>query len=188
MDEILKSALKDDEKLLWTGKPESFETLDKTHRPGFKKKIIISAVIAVVLSVIYALIVAKSNNFKISIVLVIIVFAAYVPLTVLLDANKLKKKISYAITDKRLITVLDSAKGLDYSAVKTAAFKTDADGHTTLLCGPDALAQSPDKWRAQAVIGACMDESAVVCERYAMYALPDADKVRKILAPYLPLE
>lgn len=188
MDELLKSALKDDEKLLWSGKPESFETLDKTNKPAFTKKAVISAVAAILLSIVYTFLVAKSNNFKIGVVIVIFAIALFVPLAVLLDANKLKKSILYAVTDQRLITVADSAKGVEYSAIKTAAFKTDADGHTSLLCGADALELPPDKWRAQAVTGVCLDDSAEVCERYAMYALPNAEKLKEILAPYLSLK
>lgn len=188
MEEILKSALDDNEKLLWTGRPENFEALDETNRKYFIKKAIIAAAVSALLIAAYALMVVSSGNFKFSIVAIILVFAVYGPLNVLMDANKLKKKIGYAITDKRLITVLDSARGIPYSAVKCAEFRTDADGHTALLCGPDAVNSKAEQWRAFTVIGACMDESGEQCERYVMYALPEAERVKVILKPYLNIE
>ena len=32
MEELLKESLREEEKLLWSGRPEPFEPLDKTHK------------------------------------------------------------------------------------------------------------------------------------------------------------
>ena len=188
MEDLLKNALDENETLLWSGRPENFEVFDKTNKKCFVKKAVIAAIVSVLLIGAYALMSVPNGNFKFIIVVIILVFAGYSPLNVLMDANKLKKKIGYAITDKRLLTVLDSAKGIPYSAIDCAALRTDEDGHVTLLCGPDALNSKPGDWRAFTVIGAYMDDSGEKCDRYAMYALPDAERVKAILKPYLNIE
>ena len=38
MEELLKESLREEEKLLWSGWPEAFETLDKTHKIPFIRK------------------------------------------------------------------------------------------------------------------------------------------------------
>ena len=48
MDEMLKTGLQPNETLLWRGKPESFETLDKTH----KKKFIVAAAIGLFITLL----------------------------------------------------------------------------------------------------------------------------------------
>lgn len=187
MEEMLKNALDNDEKLLWSGRPEAFDTFDETNKKHFIKKVITAAVITALLVAGYALLVAGSGNFKLSIVVIILVFAVYSPMNLILDANKLKKKVLYGITDKRLITVIDSARSVHYTEIKTAALKTDPEGHTTLLCGHEAVDSKPELWRAYTIIGICMNDRGDVCERYAMYALPEPEKIREILKPYLDL-
>ena len=105
----------------------------------------------------------------------------------LLDASKIRKRMQYAITDKRLIILTDSDKSVEYSAISAAKLDRDEDGHTSLLCGEDAIKAKPWKRRAATLSGAITDDNTGMCERFVMYALPDADKVKETLKPFLPL-
>ena len=105
----------------------------------------------------------------------------------LLDASKIRKRALYAITDKRLLILTDSAKSVEYSAISAAKLDRDEDGHTSLLCGEDAIKAKPWKRRAAMLSGAITDDNTGMCERFVMYALPDADKVKETLKPFLPL-
>ena len=61
MEELLKESLREDEKLLWSGRPEAFETLDKTHKSPFIRSGIITAVVTIALCVAYVIL-AKAND------------------------------------------------------------------------------------------------------------------------------
>ena len=188
MEELLKEALREDEKLLWSGRPEAFETLDKTHKSPFIRSGIITAVVTIALCVAYVIL-AKANDVPLKPAVLVIVAACGIFIIVrgLLDASKIKKRVLYAITDKRLIILTDSAKSVEYSAINVAKLDRDEDGHTSLLCGEDAIKARPWKRRAAVLSGAITNENTGMCERFVMYALPDADKIKEILKPYLPL-
>ena len=188
MEELLKEALREDEKLLWSGRPEAFETLDKTHKSPFIRSGIIAAVVTIALCVAYVILAkAKDVPLKPAVLVIVAACGIFIILRGLNDASKIKKRVLYAITDKRLIILTDSAKSVEYSAISAAKLDRDEDGHTSLLCGEDAIKARPWKRRAAVLSGAITNENTGMCERFVMYALPDADKIKEILKPYLPL-
>ena len=188
MEELLKESLREDEKLLWSGRPEAFETLDKTHKSPFIRSGIITAVVTIALCVAYVILVrAKEAPLKPAVLVIVAACGIFIIVRGLLDASKIKKRVLYAITDKRLIILTDSAKSVEYSAISAAKLDRDEDGHTSLLCGEDAIKARPWKRRAAVLSGAITNENTGMCERFVMYALPDADKIKEILKPYLPL-
>lgn len=188
MEELLKESLREDEKLLWSGRPEAFETLDKTHKSPFIRRGIITAVVTVALCVAYVILVrAKEAPVKPAVLVIVAACGIFIILRGLLDASKIRKRACYAITDKRLIILTDSAKSVEYSAINVAKLDRDEDGHTSLLCGRDAIKMKPWKRRVAVLSGAITDADTGQCDRFVMYALPDADKVKEILKPYLPL-
>ena len=188
MEELLKESLREDEKLLWSGRPEAFETLDKTHKSPFIRRGIITAVVTIALCVAYVILVrAKEAPVKPAVLVIVAACGIFIILRGLLDASKIRKRTSYAITDKRLLILTDSAKSVEYSAISAAKLDRDEDGHTSLLCGEDAIKARPWKRRAAVLSGAITNENTGMCERFVLYALPDADKIKEILKPYLPL-
>lgn len=188
MEELLKESLREDEKLLWSGRPEAFETLDKTHKSPFIRSGIIAAVVTIALCVAYVILAkAKDVPLKPAVLVIVAACGIFIILRGLNDASKIKKRACYAITDKRLIILTDSAKSVEYSAISAAKLDRDEDGHTSLLCGEDAIKARPWKRRAAVLSGAITNENTGMCERFVMYALPDADKIKEILKPYLPL-
>ena len=73
------------------------------------------------------------------------------------------------------------------TAIKTAEIKTDADGHTTLLCGPASVKTESDKWRTDATLGLRLDNDTLDCNGLTWYAIPNAKEAEALLKKYLPL-
>lgn len=188
MEELLKESLREEETLLWSGRPEAFETLDKTHKVPFIRKGIIAALVTIAICAAYVIF-AQIKNVPLKPAVLVIVAACgiFVILRGLIDASKLRKRVLYAITDKRLIIQTDSEKSVEYSAISAAKLDRDEDGHVSLLCGEDAIKAKPWKRRVMALAGTVTNDTTGMCESFAFYAIPDADKVKEILKPYLPL-
>lgn len=188
MEEILKPILEEDEKLLWSGRPESFETLDKTHKSNFIKRCVITAAVTAVLLALYFIAIGRTGaEVKAGLVVIVLLMAAYSVVSPLLHASQLRKKVQYAVTDKRLVIIKDEPKAMPYSQIGIAAIKTDADGHSSLLCGPSAVKSADIRWRGDTAAGIRTDTDSGLCDALVMYAVPEPEKLRAVLRPYLTL-
>lgn len=186
MDDKLIGKLDADEKILWRGKPEPFEALDKTHKTHFIRRIVITAVVVVLLIAGYII---SANNtgagIMPAVIVIILAVGVYAVCSPLLDARKLKKA-EYVVTDRQIIVITGDTKCVAYDKLGEGRFAVDEDGHTALLCGKEAVAMKPHKWRSRAVVGPAMDMDTDACVSLVLYALPEVDKVKKILAEYIP--
>ena len=189
MEDMLSSVLETGEEVLWKGKPESFETLDKTYKPVIIKGEIIKIVVSLALLIAYIVTVNNSGaGVKPAIVVIILAVMAYALASPFLHANTLRRKVEYVITNQRLFTIKDDAKGVEFGKIKVAEIKTDDDGHTTLLCGPTAVKANVDKWRGDAAIGLRLDNDTLDCDALTWYAIPNAKEVEVLLKKYLPIK
>ena len=184
MDEELKSALEEGEKILWEGSPEDFVTLDKTNKKPFIIKAALTALICIALIVTYSAATIPDNNFKPALAIVIAAFGVLIASSTFLDARKIRKQ-KYCITDKKLIWINDSTKKIPYESIKEYLFSTDEDDHTTLLIGVDAVKRKSSKWRSLAASSVYMNEETGVCEQAVFYAIPKADSFKKIFEDQL---
>lgn len=188
MEEMLRAGLHEGEQILWRGKPEQFETLDKTHKKGFMIKAGIGLLITVLLSVAYFVAAAKSGATpKFVVVLIVLVLCGIPAFNVLGDASKLKK-MEYVATNERLIVMRDSLKAMDYSAIQEAEYRTDADGHVSLICGDEALKARQDKWREICVVGQSATEAMDHCTRFVFYAPTDLKALKTVLKDRIPVK
>ena len=179
MEEMLKEALRSDEKLLWSGRPERFETLDKTHKSSFYRKIVWSVAICAAVLALY-IIMALKNGADIKPVVIIVVVACGVlgPMSFFSDASKLRKNVLYAVTDKRLILVREAVRDMDFGRIKSASLRR----------GERALKAKPDKWRAASLQAqGSGDGEDELCENFAFYALPESPELDAILSRHLPI-
>ena len=191
MEDTISRILETDEHLIWQGKPEPFITLDSTHKKVFVRRIIISVITAAVLMALYFLIISKKGaDLNAFIFVAIIVCCALGPISVFIHAGKLRRKAVYAASNQRLIVYSGDLKTVSYDYIKEACFKTDDDGHTTLLCGKSAVDAPPSKWRIISLFGLNDLEAkdGPVCERFAFYALENPEELREVLAPYLKID
>ena len=190
MEDILKSKLKDDETLLWCAVPEAFETLDKTHKAHFVRKAILIALGMVAVILLYILAAAK-NHAAVQPLVVVILLAAgsYGIVGDILDANKLRKKTVYGLTDQRIIAVMGmSTESVDYERMGKGdyEFVTDEDGHTSLLCGERAREAKPHGRRSVTVCGAQNNAETGECHGFGMYGITaEVKTVDAILSKYI---
>ena len=184
----LERALKAGEELLWSGKAESFKILDATNKPVFVFRSILCAVICVVVEILYV-IGANSTGAGVKWALVAVLFIACAasPILFLFRSRKLRK-ILYAATDTRLMIVSDQVMSVDYPRIPKCAFRKDADGHTTLLCGEKAISSKPGKWRELSVFGNPGDDGTSPCQKFAFYAVDDPEGLRAALTGRVSIE
>ena len=106
------------------------------------------------------------------------ILAALTPVRFLTDAAKIRK-LRYVATDRRLMVVSEgAARSAAYGRIDQAAFRTDADGVTSLLCGALALAAKENKRREIAVIGMVGGDRAgedQPIESFGFYSLSKQD-------------
>ena len=188
-ENVILSAIKGDEKLLWSGKAGKFETLDKVYKPKLIKNAIISLAAAIAVIVVYVILARKNNADVMSAAIIIIAAVGCLsPASIFTNANKLRKSINYAVTDKRLIVADDHAKSAEFKTIKEAKFYTDEAGMTSLLCGSRAVKATGGKIRDLAVGGCHIDEEKNICDCLVFYGIEDAEKLRTILKPYINIE
>ena len=184
MDEELRSALNDGEKILWQGKPEKFVTLDKTNKKAFATKAVITAVICIGLIIAYGVATIPQGMFKPVLPLVVAAFGLLIAVSVFLDARRVRK-MQYFITDQRLLWMTDSITGVPYEAIKEYLFSRDDDDHTSLLIGAEAVKKKSSRWRTLAASPVSINDTTGICEQAVFYALPHAERAKKIFEEQL---
>ena len=185
MEDKLQKILNENEKVLWSGTPEAFDTLDNTYRTPYLLKTVIAALIAIVVSVFYVNYAANNGiPVKIGVIIFLAALAVMIAWPDLSDAKKLKTNVLYALTDSRMIVIsgIEVAE-VEYDKVDAFTFAEDADGHTSLLCGAEAMEEKPSSRRFSTLKGARFNDGKL--SSFVMYALPDADKVRSIVAKHI---
>ena len=186
MLEIIKQELREGEKLLWSGSPESFETLDLTHKSYVIKRAVLICGIVFVLSAFYiAYALSNGIDLKPALVIIAVACAVIASFSFVSDAKKIRRAV-YAVTDQRLIMAIDLIKCVDYNNIKEVKFKSDADGHVSLLCGMQTIGAKPCQWRSLTVTDPYLDPETGICERFSFYSVPDAENVKNILSNFLP--
>ena len=181
MDEMLSAYLEQDEKILWDSHPEAFETLDKTHKQAFTKKLLITVITTAVLLALYIFGLGHAEPL---IVAVTVIIAAYICVSTHMNAWQLKKA-RYLITDRRIIVMNNDITFAHYDEIPVAFLRQDADGHTSLVCGEYAAQLPARKWRSYSAVGVRFEPNSKICDNLILYAIPDPAKVKEILKPYL---
>ncbi|MBP5169073.1 MAG: hypothetical protein ILP14_07710 [Oscillospiraceae bacterium] len=188
MEEQLREQLLEDEQLLWTGCPESFNTFDKTNKPSIVFGLVIKALF--ILGILFMFLYSAQNggSKQPGIFICIIAFAVFTVLNPFLIARRLRKKTIYGLTNKRIIRSGSTDNAVPYERIKKATLDTDKDGHTTLLCGERAVDLKPRKWRGEADASFIDTHDAPEADRVILYALPMDGKLNDLLYKYLPIK
>lgn len=187
MNELLKEELLENEKVLWEGKAETFSTLDKTHKlPMIKRAALIIGVVAAIC--IWYVVYSMANSIVIKpAIIVTAMFCAFLgAFSFISQANKIKKMRYYA-TNQRIICCVEIPKFLEYGKISDVVLKQDADGHTSVLFGKNAIKAKAHQWRSLSLLDPYLDEETGFCTRFAMYAVDDAEQLKKVLSEYIPL-
>lgn len=180
MEERLKDYLGHDEKIIWTGRPETFTPMDSTHKNYYIRRSIIVAVISILLIAIYIpLSISTGAGVKPGVLIVVVAVAVFAFVSPVLDNRKLAK-MEYVLTNEKLLIVSSSeVRSVKLSAIPTAHIAADADGHSSLLCGPDCDKLPAHKRRVATLTGAVLDQDSMMCDRFVMYAVNDVKGLRK---------
>ena len=103
MEQKFSELLEKDEKLLWCGCPEHFETLDKTNKKSIIVGLIIKAIVIVGILALYIHGALMAAGVKWGIVAAVLAFGAYAFVNPLLVARRLRNKTFYALSDRRIL-------------------------------------------------------------------------------------
>ena len=189
MEKQLREHLLEDERLLWIGRPESFDTLDKTNKTGIVVGLVVKAVITLGVLLLYC-ISARQNGggIKPGVIVFILAIAAFALANPFLIARRLRRKTIYGLTDKRILRSGSNDEAVPYGRIHKAKLSKDNDGRTSLLCGSRACGLKPRQWRGEADAAFIDSHDESAAERVILYALPMDDKLKDLLNAYLPLE
>lgn len=189
MNDKLNKYLEEGETLLWAGKPEAFEVMDETNKKSITIKTLAGSLTCLIVAAVYLILAARAGAaLKPAVFLVCAALAVYFAIAPYLDAGKLKDKTIYAVTDRRIITLMnDELKSAKYPDIEAAAFKTDKDGHSTVLFGPGGVKEPMRKWRGQSLYGVRKEVGGSKCDMCVFYAVPDGEKLKEILSRYIDI-
>ena len=189
MEKQLREHLLENEQLLWTGRPEAFETLDKSNKTSIMVGLVIKLVVTLGILLLYGMSARQDGgNIKPIVIVFILAIAAFAIVNPFLLARRLGKKTIYGLTDKRIIRSGSTDGAVPYARIKKAVLRTDDDGHTCLLCGPRACGLKPRQWRGEADAAFIDSHDEPEADRVILYALPMDDRLKDLLNKYLPLE
>lgn len=188
MEQQLREHLTEGEQLLWSGRPEAFDTMDRTNKAEIIAGLVIK--VLVTLGILALCFISAREQGKVSplFIAIVLAFAAFLLANPFLIAGRLRKKTIYGLTDSRVLRCGVHDESVPYARIKSAVLRTDADGHTSLLCGPRAVNLRSRQWRGEAdasFIDAHDDPEAA---RVILYALPMDDALKALLDKYIPVE
>lgn len=188
MEEELRALLAEDETLLWSGRPEPFDTMDKTNGRSIVFGLIIKAVItAGLLALCFHEAREASGNIMLSMIIFVVALAAFACIYPFRTARRLRDKTLYGLTDKRVLRAGASIAHVPYARIKRASLRTDEDGHTTLICGSETQNLRPSQWRNAADVAFINNADESEAASVILYALPVDDELRALLHKYLPI-
>lgn len=105
--DALKTQLADDEKILWTGKPEKINLLEGAYKSSFISRVIACSVTACILPYLYYSSLLNKNEMNIPVLLCLILIPLAAIVIPVLEKNKLESKCRNVITNKRAISFCD---------------------------------------------------------------------------------
>ncbi len=187
MEKELREHLLEDEQLLWSGCPEPFDTFDKTNKNSLTVGLVLKILVTLGLVATFYISAQEKGEVKPGVFVFIVLFAAFVAINPFLVARRLRKKTIYGLTDKRIIRAGATDEAVPYDRIKSAVLRTDADGRTSLLCGPRAVKLKPRQWRGEADASFINVIDEPEADRVILFALPMDDHLRNLLTEHLPI-
>lgn len=188
MEEQLREHLVEGEQLLWVGRPESFDTLDRTNKASIIVGLVIKALVTLGILLLFILPGRENGGVKPGVIAFILAFAAFAFANPFLIARRLRQKTIYGLTDKRIMRSGANDQAVPYERIRSAMLRSDADGHTSLLCGPRSINLKPRQWRGEADAAFINNAGEPEADRVILYAVLMDDELKSLLEKYLPIE
>jgi len=165
MEDRLKSALDESEKIIWYGTPQKIKLFSA---PDKVSQYVAWGVTALMFLFSFGYFLPNSivSGREMSAIIIALVVFNFVPLTIairpFLDKRQLEKNTIYAITDKRVIAIVkDKVHALPRDNSLVAAV-TEHDGKTGNLCFNAAITAPVKKSRTNAVLGCSSEDHRTV--------------------------
>ena len=188
MEDQLRSLVAQDEKLLWVGHPEPFDTMDKTNKNSLIFGIILKLAAIAGCLTLYINPALASNGIRHIPVIAILAFGAYALANPFLVAARLRSRTLYGLTDKRILRAGTNEGSVPYADIRSAVLRTDADGHTSLLCGDRTKKLKPRQWRLEADAAFINKPDGPEDQRVVLYAIPADKELKALLNKYLHVQ
>ena len=188
MEKQLREQLLENEQLLWTGRPEPFDTLDKTNKTSIIVGLVVKVLIAWGILFLFFSSAKDGGGIHPGVIICILAATTYAMMNPFLIARRLRGKTIYGLTDKRVIRSGAMDNAVPYERIKKAVLRTDKDGYTSLLCGSRACDLKPRQWRGEADAAFINNNGEPEASRVILYALPMDDALKSLLNQYLPIQ
>ena len=188
MEKSLRALLEEDEKLLWFGSPEPFETMDKTNKKSILIGLVIKALVIVGCLALYIQSAQSTGEAKPVMLLLILGVGVWAVANPFLTARRLREKTIYGLTDRRVLRSGANDESVPYERIKSAVLRRDADGHSTLLCGPRTQNLKPRQWRGEADASFINGPDDPEALRVILYNIPLDKTCRDVLKQYLGVQ
>lgn len=177
MEQILQKTLRDNEKVLWFGRPTKTKLLQSPDRVSQYVAWIVTAALTLFAFGVF-LPFAIADNKSIGIILIGLVPMIGIPLAVAvrpyLDKKLLEQNTIYAVTDQRIIAVVKSNVMTISRDQKVTCAVECRDGGAGNVCFNAAIGQQASKSRATAVTGMKKGNDRVVGMLFFHVSDPDA--------------
>ena len=178
--ELVKSILEDGEKVIWEGKADAGKPIVPSNLGYFIANLTVAGLIALFV-IVQSILSGSRSGTGVSImpILAILAVAAVAPGGVIADGYRVRR-LCYAATNRRLISVnKENVNYAFYRTIRDAAFMTDSEGKTSLLCGKTALKAQPWKWKDIATRNCGILNDKGDCDAFILYAVNDVDGLKK---------
>lgn len=188
MKEKLKDYLEPGEEILWHGRTEPLVAMDQTHKRYYLRRGTIIALALIVLEILYISTAMKTGaGIKPAVAIVIAAAGLFGVFSPWLDVRKLRKMEYVLTTEKLLLVTSGDVRSVRLSAIPTARLDSDADGHWSLLCGPDCDKLALCKRRGAVLSDAILDQDSMMCDRFVMYGIDDVQGLRSASVGHLSI-
>ena len=180
MQERMKEHLDRGEQLLWAGGTEDIKALDSVYKKRYIARAVLGMLAALALCWAYAAALDSTQAvFKPWVPLVLIGTGLFVAVRPFADCRSLRKRVCYAVTDKRLMMLNgNDLRTVDLKSIDRIHITTDMAGHCSVVCGDDV---KPYKLRIAALCGAQLDDESGLCQRFVFYAVKDLGGLKAAL-------
>ena len=177
-DEVL-SKLEGDTNINYSGVAENVKAFDGTHKKVNLIRSIVLSVIGIFLTVLYIL---KAQKPSVAIIVIILLGFIYTAFAEVISSNKFKKA-KYYITDKNIVTDLDtSCHVIPLASIEKYRYEKDGDGHNYLVIGN--CKKGMYGLRSLATLTPKFSEDGK-CTDAVFYAMSDFDKFKRIFEAQL---
>lgn len=175
------------ESVEWTGKPEPFHVMEPNNKKALYLRWILSAVIGVILIVLYSVYssVRSDMEFMIIVPLIIAAVVVFIIIRPVADARTIMKKRTYAVTSQRVLVYENenTHPSMPLDGIDQVRFIRKEGGTADVVFGSAVSTRWPNSLRSAAVVSEKNPEKSNQIEGMVFYNVKNSEQIRSLLAP-----